>query len=73
MTDSLYAALAKPVTDSSQEVCEMQKTCEARHMCMGYFMLFMLLHETDFSCLEPSHGRSGNYARDKGIFSCDKG
>ncbi len=30
---------------------EMRKTCETRHVCMDNFMLFMLLHETDFSCL----------------------
>ncbi len=51
---------------------EMQKTCKMRHV-YGLFRNFMLLHETDFSCLEPSRGRSGNYAREKGIFLCDKG
>ncbi len=62
----------KLATNNSQEVCETWKTCETRHMCMGYFVLFVLLRETDFSCL-ASHGRSGDCARDKGIFSCDDG
>ncbi len=29
----------------------MRKTCEKPHVCTGYFVFFMLLHETDFSCL----------------------
>ncbi len=41
----------KQATDDSREVCETRKTCETRHVCMGYFVLFVLLHETDFSCL----------------------
>ncbi len=41
----------KLAIDDSQEVCETWKTCEMWHVCMGYFvLLFMLLHETDFSC-----------------------
>ncbi len=51
----------------------MQKTGETRNVCMGYFVLFMLLHETDFWCLKLSRSRSGNYAPDIGTFSCDKG
>ncbi len=62
----------KPATDDSREVCEMWKTCETRHVSMGYFVLFMLLHETNFSHLEESRSRSGNYAGDKGILSRDK-
>ncbi len=42
-------------------------------MCTGYFVFSMLIHEIDFSHFKPSCGRSGNYAQDKGIFSCDKG
>ncbi len=30
--------------------CEKHARCDT---CMGYFVLFMLLHETDFSCLAP--------------------
>ncbi len=44
---------AKLATGDSQDVCEMQKISEMRHVCMGYFVFFMLLHETDFSCLAP--------------------
>ncbi len=58
----------KPASDNLQEVSEMQKTYKTRHVCMGYFVLFMLLHETDFS----SRGRSGYYAQDREIFLCDK-
>ncbi len=36
-----------PATGNSRQVCETRKTCETRHVCIGYFMLFMLLHEID--------------------------
>ncbi len=62
----------KPDTDNSQDIREMRETCEMRHACTGYFVFLMLLHATDFSCLEQFRGRSGNYVRDKGIFSCNK-
>ncbi len=35
-------------------------------MCLGYFVFFMLLHETDFLCF-TSRIVSGNYAQG---FSC---
>ncbi len=63
----------KPATDDSREVREMRKTCEMRHVCMGYFMLSTLFYEIDFSRVEMPRARSRNYARDKGIFSYDKG
>ncbi len=65
----------KLAADDLREVREMRRTCEMRHVCMGYFVLFVLLHEkiSRVSHLEPCCGRCGNYARDKGIFSCDKG
>ncbi len=43
--------ICNPAADDSQEVYEPCKTCETRHVCMGCFVLFMLLHETDFSFL----------------------
>ncbi len=65
----------KPVTDNSRDVREMKKTCKTRTVCTNYFVFLgcftrqisRVLH------LELSRGRSGKYARDKGIFSCDKG
>ncbi len=36
--------LYKPTTDNLREVRE------TRHSHMGYFVLFILLHETEFSC-----------------------
>ncbi len=59
-------SICKPAIDNSREVHEMGKTCEMRQMCMGYFVLFMLFHETDFPLV--SRGRSGNYTRDKRNF-----
>ncbi len=64
----------KLVTNDLREVHDTQKVCKTWHKYMSYFMLFMLL-QRKISCvshLEPSHGRSGNYAWDKGIISCDK-
>ncbi len=66
--DEQTAYSLKAATDKSREVCEMRKTCETRHVCTSYFIFFMLLHKTDFLCLEPSRS-SSNYAQDKGIFS----
>ncbi len=46
---NLFAKLrvqVKPATDDSREVLEMRKACETQHV-----VLFVLLHETDFSCL----------------------
>ncbi len=45
---------------------------DATHV-YGLFHIFMQLHKTNLLCLEPSRGRNGNYARDKEIFSWDKG
>ncbi len=70
----LVIVTLKPTTDDSREVRETQKTCEMRQLCMGYFMLFMLLRQiSHVSHLKPSRKRSSNYAGDKGIFLCDKG
>ncbi len=63
----------KPATDNLREVCETQKTCVMRHVCMSYFVLFMLLHAIDFLCLKLSRSRSANYAWDKRICFCNKG
>ncbi len=41
----------KSAKDDSQGIHKMRKTCETRHVCVGYFVFFMLIHETDFSCL----------------------
>ncbi len=42
----LPSLLVRLATGNSWEVCETWKTWEMRHMCIGYFVLFMLLHET---------------------------
>ncbi len=64
----------KPATDDSQDIHEMGKICDAQNMCSGYFVFLccIMRHISHVSHLEPFRGISGNYARDKGTFSCDR-
>ncbi len=61
----------KPAADDSRKVREIWKTCETR--VYGLFCVVYAASWEDFSHLKLSRGRSGNYAWDKGIFSCNKG
>ncbi len=52
--------------------CEKHMRCDT---CVHVILSFLCCFKRQISHvshLKPSRGRSGNYARDKGIFSCDK-